>query len=124
MTGHMFEQWCASLLRDNGFQNVTVTPGSGDQGVDIIGYMNGQKIAFQCKRASHNLGNKPIQEVNTGRTIYGCYRAVVMTNSYFTKGAIEAANAVHVELWDRDRLAMLEQKRISTRYYPNVHNRR
>ncbi len=111
MDGHSFEYWCADLLQYNGFSNIQVTPGSGDQGVDIIAWKEGQKYAIQCKRYSKNLGNKSIQEVNTGRTIYGCNKAAVMTNQYFTSGAVNAANAVGVLLWGRDSLAnMLGQK--------------
>jgi hypothetical protein len=36
LEGHEFEYWCANLLRQNGFVDVEVTQGSGDQGVDII----------------------------------------------------------------------------------------
>ena len=36
MEGHEFESYCADLLRKNGFVNVSVTPGSGDPGVDVI----------------------------------------------------------------------------------------
>ena len=111
MDGHSFEYWCADLLQYNGFTKIQVTPGSGDQGVDIIAWKDGQKYAIQCKRYSKNLGNKPIQEVNTGRTIYGCHRAAVMTNQFFTPGAVSAANAVGVQLWGRDVLnQMLGQK--------------
>ena len=34
MEGHDFEYWCAELLRRNGFNKVTVTRGSGDDGID------------------------------------------------------------------------------------------
>ncbi len=109
--GHSFEYWCADLLQYNGFTKIQVTPGSGDQGVDIIAWKDGQRYAIQCKRYSKNLGNKPIQEVNTGRTIYGCQRAAVMTNQFFTPGAVSAANAVGVQLWGRDVInQMLRQK--------------
>lgn len=104
MDGHDFEYWCADLLKYNGFTNIAVTRGSGDQGVDIIASKNGSKYAIQCKRYSKKLGNKPVQEVNTGKTIYGCQYAIVMTNSYFTLGAISAARAVGVTLWDRDSI--------------------
>ncbi len=111
MDGHSFEYWCADLLQYNGFTKIQVTPGSGDQGVDIIAWKDGQKYAIQCKRYNKNLGNKPIQEVNTGRTIYGCQRSAVMTNQFFTPGAVSAANAVGVQLWGRDVLnQMLRQK--------------
>lgn len=32
MEGHDFEYWCADILKRSGFDNVEVTPGSGDQG--------------------------------------------------------------------------------------------
>lgn len=107
MEGHDFEYWCADLLRKNGFTRVEVTRGSGDQGVDIIAYKDGKKYAIQCKRYNQKLGNKPIQEVHTGKSIYHCDIAAVMTNNYFTPGAVEAAGAVGVILWDRDALGRM-----------------
>lgn len=106
-TGRQFEFWCADLLRNNGYSNVTVTPSSNDQGVDIIAECNGEKYAFQCKRYSSNLGNTPIQEVFAGSAFYGCNYAVVMTNSFFTLGAIEAATKIGVGLWDRNMITNL-----------------
>lgn len=124
MDGHDFEYWCADLLKYNGFSNIQVTPGSGDQGVDIIAIKDKQKYAIQCKRYSKNLGNKPIQEVNTGRTIYKCNYAAVMTNVYFTSGAINAAKAVGVLLWDRDSLTeMLAQKNTTLYRQSREHKR-
>ena len=120
MDGHDFEYYCADLLKYADFSNVVVTKGSNDQGVDIIAYRNGEKYAIQCKRYNHALGNKPVQEVNTGRTIYGCSKAIVLTNNYFTKGAIEAASATGVALWDRtklDSLIRLKQRKSSTRIH-------
>lgn len=110
MEGHQFEFWCAELLRKNGFRNVSVTQGSGDQGVDVLAEKDGIRYAIQCKCYSGNLGNKPIQEVHTGKDIYNCHVGVVMTNSHFTAGAIEAAKRTNTLLWDRSTiLTMLEQ---------------
>ena len=102
MEGHAFEFWCADVLRKNGFSDVEVTPGSGDQGVDILAKKSGIKYAIQCKCYSSNLGNEPVQEVNTGKTIYHCHVGAVMTNRYFTAGAKQAADATGVLLWNRD----------------------
>lgn len=111
MNGHDFEQWCADLLKSNGYTNVRVTRGSGDQGVDITAWKNGESYAIQCKRYSKNVGNKSVQEVHTGRSLYGCSRAAVMTNQHFTPSAEEVARVVHVELWGRDVLMnMLKQQ--------------
>lgn len=109
MEGHDFEYWCADLLRGNGFTGVSVTRGSGDQGVDVLAEKDGQRYAIQCKRYSSKLGNTPIQEVYTGKAIYNCQIAVVMTNNYFTSGAIEAARATGVLLWDRDKLLSMSR---------------
>lgn len=104
MEGHAFEYWCADFLDKCGFANIKVTKGSGDQGVDIVAEKDNLRYAIQCKRYSGKLSNKPIQEVNTGKAVYGCDIAVVMTNSYFTSGAEEAARANGVLLWDKDEI--------------------
>ena len=102
MEGHEFEYWCADLLKQNGFEKVEVTPGSGDQGVDVLAEKGGVKYAIQCKCYSKDLGNTPIQEVEAGRIYYGCHVGVVMTNRYFTSGARDLAQKTGALLWDRD----------------------
>lgn len=104
MKGQEFEMLCADILRKSGFQNIEMTPGSGDQGVDILAQKSGIKYAIQCKRYSGNLGNTPIQEVNAGKMFYHCHVGVIMTNQHFTKGAQELAEATGTLLWDRDTL--------------------
>ena len=104
MDGHEFEYWCAAILRRNGFQDVEVTKASGDQGVDVLATKDGVSYAIQCKCYSHDLGNTPVQEVNTGKMFYRRHIGVVMTNRYFTQGAKDAAAATGVLLWDRDKL--------------------
>ena len=107
MNGIDFEYWCADLLRKNGFSNVQVTQASNDQGVDIIAMKDGVKYAFQCKNYSSDLGNTAVQEINAGKTFYGCHVGVVMTNSHFTKGAIELAERTGILLWDRTVLSQM-----------------
>lgn len=107
MDGHTFEYWCANLLRSLGYHNVTVTRGSGDQGVDIVATLDGERWAFQCKRYSSNLGNKPVQEVYTGMAMYNCSVGVVMTNQSFTNGAIDLARRTGIHLWGRATLVKL-----------------
>lgn len=101
MEGHDFENWCAEALRNSGFSNVKVTPGSGDQGVDVVAEKDGLKYAIQCKRYNSDLGNTPVQEVFTGARFYNCHVGVVITNRNFTSGAKDAAAATGVLLWGR-----------------------
>lgn len=107
MDGHDFEYWCANLLRLNGYEDVEVTPGSGDHGVDVLAVKDGVHYAIQCKCYSHDLGNTPVQEVYAGKEMYKCQVGVVMTNRYFTAGAKQLAEQTRVLLWDRDKLKEL-----------------
>lgn len=110
MDGHSFEKFCALVMERNGFGEVVVTPGSGDQGVDIVAKKDGIRYAVQCKCYSSKLGNTPIQEVCAGKFMYGCQIGVVMTNNYFTENARALAEKTGVLLWDRDVLAGMMQK--------------
>ena len=107
MDGHEFEYFCADLLRKNGFVDVSVTRGSGDQGVDVLATKGGIKYAIQCKNYASPLSNTPVQEVSAGKIFYNRHVGVVLTNSTFTPGAISLANATGVLLWDRSTLAEL-----------------
>lgn len=113
MEGHEFENYCADLLRKNGFVNVSVTPGSGDQGVDVIAEKEGVRYAVQCKCYSSALGNTPVQEVCAGKSMYNCHVGVVMTNNYFTAGAKQLAEKNGILLWDRDKLQQMIDSTIS-----------
>lgn len=103
-SGVEFEEYCAALLDRNGFTNIETTPGSGDHGVDITADKDFMTYAFQCKYYSSPVGNSAIQEVFSGKSIYKKQIGVVMTNSTFTKQAIEDAEKLSVILWDGDTL--------------------
>lgn len=113
MNGIQFEHYCASILPRMGFSSIKVTKASGDQGVDIIATKNGVRYAIQCKHYSGNVGNFAVQEVFAGAKYYGCSRAAVITNSYFTQSAIDLANATGVILYDRSDLARCTVRKAS-----------
>ena len=111
MEGHEFEFACAGILRANGFKKVEVTKASGDFGVDIIAVKKRKRYAVQCKRYEKKLNNSAIQEVIGGLAYYGCDCGAVMTNSYFTEPARQLAEVNDIELWDRDVLIAMLDKR-------------
>lgn len=114
--GHEFERFCAHLLRENGYERVTVTKESGDQGIDIIAYKDGVKFGIQCKCYATDIGNKAVQEAYSGKAYYNCHVGVVLTNRFFTHSAIELAQKNGILLWDRTRLLVL----IQTSKEPNM----
>ena len=101
MEGHEFEYFCADLLKRRGFQDVVVTKGSGDFGIDILAERDGISYGIQCKNYHAPIGVKAVQEVYAGRDYYDCMVGVVMSNQYFTGPAVEAAKKLKIVLWDR-----------------------
>lgn len=99
MTGYEYEKKCAELLKARGFTDVRVTPGSGDQGIDVLAKKNDKKYGVQCKYYEGTVGNKAVQEAFAGASFYDCDVAMVITNSSFTKAAEEMALKLGVELW-------------------------
>jgi hypothetical protein len=103
--GYSFENYIATLLRGNGYQNISVTEKSGDYGADVIAFLKNDKIAFQCKLSASDIGIKAVQEAISGKLYYKCAKAVVVTNRYFTNSAITLAAIAHVDLWNRKKLS-------------------
>lgn len=104
MDGWQFENFCAIILRKNGYESVEVTAGSGDQGVDVLAEKDKIKYAIQCKRYSHLVGNKAVQEIYAGKNFYHCHIGIIMTNNYFTESARSLATENGIILWDRKSL--------------------
>lgn len=105
--GHSFEKFCADLLKKNGFENIVVTSGSGDQGIDILCRKEDVKYGIQCKCYSKDIGNKAVQEAYAGAQFYNCHVPVVLTNRDFTPAARSAAEKTNVVLWGRQKLDSL-----------------
>lgn len=110
MAGEEFEEYCAELLYAVGYRNIQTTPASGDNGLDVIANANGVTYGIQCKRFSSSVGVKAVQEAFAGAQYYNCDVAVVMTSNYFTKAAINMAENIGVELWDRDYIEELKKQ--------------
>lgn len=104
MNGHDFEYLCAEILKANGYENVTVTKASGDQGIDILADKSGSRYAIQCKCYTAPIGNHAVQEAFSGAAFYDGRIPVVMTNQTFTASARELASKNKVILWDRGEL--------------------
>jgi hypothetical protein len=94
-----FEVWCAQMIKDQGWA-VTTTPGSGDQGVDLLATRDGFSVAIQCKRYTSPVGNAAVQEAHTGRTVAGARAAMVLGTGGFTRAANQMAAVCKVELLD------------------------
>jgi restriction system protein len=112
-----FERFCQRLLRESGFQDVSVTGRSGDGGIDGIGILQVNafvsfKVLFQCKRYA---GSVPVGHVRDfrGAMMGRADKGIIITTGSFTAEARKEAirdGVPPIELVDGDKLVgMLEQ---------------
>ena len=97
LSGEEFEDYCVSILNQHGW-DARITQSTGDQGIDIIGEINGVTAVFQCKRYLQPVGNSAVQEVIAGKNFAKAQIAAVITNSTFTKSARQLAQAANIYL--------------------------
>ncbi len=104
--GAEFEKVCLEKLQTLGFSDLFLTP-NNDNGGDIVGLFKGQKYVFQCKYHTKNQGNKCVQEVVAAKSLYMANRCAVISNSSFTRSALELAKANNCILLSSDEFFQL-----------------
>lgn len=103
LSGHEFEEYVQKLFELLGYATIRM-PLTGDQGADLIISREGIKTAVQIKKYDGSVSNKAIQEIVAAKIYYKADKAMAVTNSSFTSGAIDLALANDVELWDGQKL--------------------
>jgi HJR/Mrr/RecB family endonuclease len=86
MSGVQFEQYVAALVRSAGW-NVSMTPATGDYGVDLIAAKDSHRVAIQCKRLATAVGISAVQQAASGAVRYRCATSMVVSNAEFTNAA-------------------------------------
>lgn len=105
MSGIEFERYLQVLLLKSGFRNVQKP--AIDLGVDLVAVKDGVKWAIQAKRYKGKVGLDAVRQVAAAMGHYGCAKAMVITNSYFTPNAKTIAASTGCYLLDRDELVKL-----------------
>ncbi len=103
MSGVEFEIYLQKLLTTQGYSARTTTA-TGDLGVDLIASNGVDRIAIQAKRCSTRISRRAVSDAVAGMNHYRCNKAMVITNNYFTKGAMTLAQSNPCVLIDRDTL--------------------
>lgn len=102
-SGVEFEEYLCELFRKLEY-DVKHNGKAGDQGADLILKKNNITYVVQAKFYSSKLDNTPVQEVVGAIKYYEADYGVVITNSYFTTGALNLAKSNNIILIDGDRL--------------------
>ena len=112
-----FERFCQRLLRESGFQEVTVTGRSGDGGIDGIGILQVSslvsfKVLFQCKRYAGPVTPSQVRDFRgamQGRADKGI---IISTGSFTSDAKRESVRdgVPPIELVDGEKLVtMIEE---------------
>jgi restriction system protein len=112
-----FERFCQRLLRESGFQEVTVTGRSGDGGIDGAGILQVNplvsfKVLFQCKRYSGPVTPSQVRDFR-GAMMGRADKGIILTTGSFTGDAKREAvrdGVPPIDLVDGEKLVkMLEE---------------
>ncbi len=111
LTASAFERFAQRLLREAGFQDVTVTGKSGDGGIDGVGLLQVNplvsfKVLFQCKKYSGSVTPSHVRDFR-GSMQGRADKGIIISTGTFTPAAREEATrdgAPPIELIDGERL--------------------
>lgn len=106
-----FERLCRELLREHGFENVVVTGGSHDGGIDGYGTLEMNpfvsfKVLFQAKRYKGSVSRAQVGDFRNAM-IGRAEKGIILTTGTFTNEAVKEANrdgAPQIELVDGEKL--------------------
>jgi len=112
-----FERVCRELLREHGFEEVVVTGGSHDGGIDGYGTLElnpfvSFKVLFQAKRYKGSVSRAQVGDFRNAM-IGRAEKGIILTTGTFSKDAEREANrdgAPPVELVDGEKLVEMFEK--------------
>ena len=112
-----FERVCQRLLRESGFESVTVTGRSHDGGIDGVGVLQlnpfvRMKALFQCKRYKGTLSRAEVGDFRNAM-LGRAEKGIFITTGRFSKEAVTEASrdgAPPVELVDGETLVELFER--------------
>ncbi len=112
-----FEKLCKRLLTEIGINDIIITGGSGDQGIDGKGIVKlndvvSLNIVFQCKRYKETVSPHHVRDFRGAMQGRG-EKGLIITTGRFTKEAKNEASrdgVTPIELIDGDRLVELFEK--------------
>ena len=117
LTPSGFERISRELLREHGFENVYVTGGSHDGGIDGYGTLEinpfvSFKVLFQCKRYKGSVSRAQVGDFRNAM-IGRAEKGIIITTGTFTNEATKEANrdgAPQIELVDGTKLVEMFEK--------------
>lgn len=109
MSGKQFEEFLLAHFKNLGYKGHT-TPITNDYGADLVVEKDKERIVIQAKRWQSKVKIEAIQQIAAAIQYYKANKGMVITNSFFTKNAVQLAESNNIELWDRNKLIKIMDK--------------
>lgn len=103
ITPQAFERVVASILKRGGY-DVTLTPVTGDFGVDVVAVKQGVKTIVEVKQHSAPVGPAVVRGILGAMHRYQADLSMVVSLSGYTPAAQETARGAPVSLWGPEEL--------------------
>ena len=116
LTWREFEKEVANLFREIGFL-VTLTPGSGDEGVDLLLSKAGKRVIVQCKKYTKPAGPHLVRELLGTFVRQGADVAILIATAGFTDAALHATKGVPIILLDLNDLLEIRRNQSIDKYF-------
>ena len=110
LDGYEFEKLCARIFQKLNYGTVENTPGSGDEGRDLLIHSPEGLIVVECKHQPHTgVGRPVVQKLHSAVISSNGIKGILVTSGKFSVQAVEHANSLSpkIELVDKNILADL-----------------
>ena len=119
VSGWEFEGIMAELFKKLGY-TVSVTKGSGDEGIDLFLEKEGLRTGVQCKRWKTMIGQRVIREFYGSLIHANLKKGFVITTNRFSEAAKDFAEDKPIVLIDREELRRMILEDLSEPLSPTV----
>ena len=109
LSGHRFERELATLFRGRGY-DVKLTPGSGDQGVDIILKRSGRTTVVQCKQTKGPVGPAAARDLYGTLTHFEADDGILATVGGATSGVHSFFNGKPLRVMNLSEIIELQRE--------------
>ncbi len=106
LTPSEFEEWTGELFRRRGYRVVN-TPDTGDHGIDLLVYRNGERGVVQCKRYRGTVGEPVVRDLFGVMVHENADRGYLVTTGGISAQAHRWARGKPIELIDGQKLVQL-----------------
>lgn len=99
MDPRQYEELVAEYYRSKGY-DATLTPYSGDCGIDLFAIKGAERIAVQAKMygSSRKINRQCVMELHGAKDYFDCTSAVIVTNGKLLSDAIEVAEKLKIKV--------------------------